>query len=159
MVLTIDDKINLKNKIVFDSTSNLHLEDVYSKCPWLFEEGKIFSQKPCRTFPPESVLYVRQKEDAVTYVGDKLANGKPVQYCGTQDVLTCHVVVLYHPPSRGNHISIEIFLCYMYIEYIVFIVWLRNRFNFLLHQMFSINLWWLQHNLITYIKNSKSHKK
>ena len=113
MVLTIDDKINLKNKIVFDSTSNLHLEDVYSKCPWLFEEGKIFSQKPCRTFPPESVLYVRQKEDAVTYVGDKLANGKPVQYCGTQDVLTCHVVVLYHPPSRGNHISIEIFLCYM----------------------------------------------
>ena len=104
MVLLIDKKpVQKDQKIVFDSTTtSVHLEDVYNQCPWLLEEGKKFAQKSCRTFPPESVLYVRQKEDAVTYVGDKLANSKPVQYCGTQDVLTCHVVILHHPGSKGN---------------------------------------------------------
>ena len=107
MVLIIVPKKPLEKQepTVFDSTTtSVHLDDVYNKCPWLFEEGKKFALKPCRTFAPENVLYVRQKEDAVTFVGDKLANGKPVQYCGTQDVLTCHVVVLHHPKSKGNSI-------------------------------------------------------
>ena len=105
MVLIIGPKKPLKEQetIVFDSTTSVHLDDIYNKCPWLLEEGKKFALKPCRTFSPENVLYVRQKEDAVTFVGDKLANGKPVQYCGTQDVLTCHVVVLHHPKSKGNY--------------------------------------------------------
>ena len=105
MVLIIVPKKPLEKQepTVFDSTTtSVHLDDVYNKCPWLFEEGKKFALKPCRTFAPENVLYVRQKEDAVTFVGDKLANGKPVQYCGTQDVLTCHVVVLHHPKSKGK---------------------------------------------------------
>ena len=103
MVLIIDQKRTQQDPIIFDSTTSVYLEDIYNKCPLLFEEGKKFALKPCRTFSPENVLYVRQKEDAVTYVGDKLANGNPVQYCGTQDVLTCHVVVLHHPGSKGNH--------------------------------------------------------
>ena len=104
MVLIIAPKKPLEEQepTIFDSTTSVHLEDIYNKCPWLFEEGKKFALKPCRTFAPENVLYVRQKEDAVTFVGDKLANGKPVQYCGTQDVLTCHVVVLHHPKSKGK---------------------------------------------------------
>lgn len=107
MVLIIDRKQNQLQPIVFDSTTSVRLEDIYNKCPWLLEEGKKFALKPCLTFPPENVLYVRQKEDAVTYVGDKLSNGKLVQYCGTQDVLTCHVVVLHHPESRGNQFHIN----------------------------------------------------
>ena len=102
MVLLIEQKQNPSNPTVFDSTTSVCLEDIYKKCPELFEEAKKFALKPCITFHPKNVLYVRQREDAVTYVGDKLANGEPVQYCGTQDVLTCHVVVLHHPESRGN---------------------------------------------------------
>ena len=102
MVLIIDQKKVQEDPIVFDSSTNVYLQDIYNKSPLLFEEGKKFALKPSRTFSPENVLYVRQKEDAVTYVGDKLANGKPVQYCGTQDVLTCHVVVLHHPKSKGK---------------------------------------------------------
>ena len=101
MVLIISSNPNQQDPIVFDSQS-VHLEEIYDRCPALLEAGKAFAQKPCHNFPPENVLYVRQKEDAITYVGDKLADGQPVHYCGTQDVLTCHVVVLYHPSSKGN---------------------------------------------------------
>ena len=101
MVLVIDDKLTKNEQpIIFDSTS-VSLEDIYGKCPWLLQEGHQFARRPCQYILPENVMYVRQKEDAVTYVGDKLANGQPVQYCGTQDVLTCHVVVLHHPNSKG----------------------------------------------------------
>ena len=110
MVLIIDKNINQLEPIVFDAAS-VHLEEIYDKCPGLLEAGKKFAQKPCHNFPPENVLYVRQKEDAVTYVGDKLADGQPVQYCGTQDVLTCHVVVLHHSHSKGNQIHMIFSIC------------------------------------------------
>ena len=92
MVLIINSTPNQQDPIGFDSQS-VHLEEICDRCPALLEAGKAFAQKPCHNFPPENVLYVRQKEDAITYVGDKLADGQPVHYCGTQDVLTCHVVV------------------------------------------------------------------
>ena len=63
MVLIIVPKKPLEKQepTVFDSTTtSVHLDDIYNKCPWLFEEGKKFALKPCRTFAPENVLYVRQ---------------------------------------------------------------------------------------------------
>ena len=53
----------------------------------------------------DGVLYVRQKEDAVTFDGDRLQDGNPVRCCGTEDVLTCHVVVLHHPEARVTAIA------------------------------------------------------
>ena len=48
----------------------------------------------------DGVLYIRQKENVVTFHGDKFDDGKIVKKLGTQDVLTCHVVTLHHPVSN-----------------------------------------------------------
>ena len=56
----------------------------------------------------DGVLYIRQKENVVTFHGDKFDDGKTVKKLGTQDVLTCHVVTLHHPVSnyvlKSHHI-------------------------------------------------------
>ena len=60
----------------------------------------------------DGVLYIRQKENVVTFHGDKFDDGKTVKKLGTQDVLTCHVVTLHHPVSnyvlKSHHISYKL---------------------------------------------------
>ena len=79
--------------------SSITLPELYSSRPELLEKGHKFARIPPRQVDPEGIVYVRQKEDAVTFVGDRFANGNLVKTAGTQDVLTCHVVVLHHPDS------------------------------------------------------------
>ena len=43
MVLIIDQKKVQEDPIVFDSSTNVYLQDIYSKSPLLFEEGKKFA--------------------------------------------------------------------------------------------------------------------
>ena len=54
----------------------------------------------------DGVLYIRQKENVVTFYGDKFDDGKTVKKLGTQDVLTCHVVTLHHPVSHYSNLII-----------------------------------------------------
>ena len=93
-----------KDQIEFSKT-NLTLRELYSECPNLYNEGCSFADKSCRNVDPITVLYVRQKEDAVTYDGDEFGDGKKVEFCGTEDVLTCHVVILHHPEARVTSIG------------------------------------------------------
>jgi len=43
------------------------LQELYSSHQILFEEAKKFAGIPPKLVPPNGVLYVRQKEDVVTY--------------------------------------------------------------------------------------------
>ena len=63
--------------------------------------GSKFASTPCRSINggAEGVLYIRQKEDVVTFHGDQFDDGNVVKKVGTQDVLTCHVVTLRHEVS------------------------------------------------------------
>jgi len=82
------------------------LREVFSECPKLWEKSCCFADRPCQEVrDSDGVLYVRQKEDAVTFDGDRLQDGKHVRLCGTEDVLTCHVVILHHPDSRVTAIA------------------------------------------------------
>lgn len=88
MVLEFEDKtIN----------SEITLPELYSTWPELAASGSRFASIPCRSVSgSEGVAYVRQREDIVTYFGDKFDDGNIVKKLGTQDVLTCHVVTLRH---------------------------------------------------------------
>ena len=79
-------------------SEEIDLPTLYSLAPNLAVSGAKFAQIPCRIVDggSEGVLYVRQKEDVVTYFGDRFDDGNSVKKLGTQDVLTCHVVALRH---------------------------------------------------------------
>jgi hypothetical protein len=80
--------------------SEISLPELYSAFPDLATSGHKFAGTPCRSISgSDGVLYIRQKEDVVTYLGDKFDDGHPVKRLGTQDVLTCHVVTLRHEVS------------------------------------------------------------
>jgi len=51
------------------------------------------------------VLYVRQKQWAATHPGDLLDNGQEVVACGTEDVLTCHVIIMREPATGVTAIA------------------------------------------------------
>ena len=88
------------------SKSVLTLREIFSECPNLLEKSRAFADRPTTEVrESDGVLYVRQKEDAVTFDGDRLQDGHPVRCCGTEDVLTCHVVVLHHPEARVTAIA------------------------------------------------------
>ena len=75
----------------------LTLAQLYSGFPDLASNGAKFASIPYRSVQgSDGVMYVRQKEDVVTYHGDLFDDGNSVKKLGTQDVLTCHVVVLRH---------------------------------------------------------------
>lgn len=77
--------------------SEIDLPELYSTWPELASHGSKFASIPCRSVSgSEGVAYVRQREDIVTYFGDKFDDGNVVKKLGTQDVLTCHVVTLRH---------------------------------------------------------------
>lgn len=78
--------------------TEITLENFYSEFPDFVETGNKFASTPCRSINggAEGVLYIRQKEDVVTFHGDQFDDGNVVKKVGTQDVLTCHVVTLRH---------------------------------------------------------------
>ena len=79
------------------SDQPLTLAQLYSGFPDLASDGAKFASIPYRSVQgSDGVMYVRQKEDVVTYHGDLFDDGNSVKKLGTQDVLTCHVVVLRH---------------------------------------------------------------
>ena len=87
------------HKIKFAGTqTEITLDQIYSSFPDFVVSGTKFASTPCRSVDggSEGVLYIRQKEDIVTYYGDSFDDGKIVKKLGTQDVLTCHVVTLRH---------------------------------------------------------------
>jgi len=88
MVLTCDGA-----KIVASSVDSL-----FEAHPRLQLEAELLAQKKKRHVRPEGVLYARQKEFVVTHLGDRFdeGGGGAVMSCGTEDVLTCHVIVLHH---------------------------------------------------------------
>ena len=45
------------------------------------------------------ILYVRQKQWAASQPGDTLDNGQEVVACATEDLLTCHAVILRDPAT------------------------------------------------------------
>ena len=63
MVLYIgDSKINRE----------IALDELYAKFPDLARAGSKFASTPCRSVTgSDGVLYIRQKEDIVTYYGDR----------------------------------------------------------------------------------------
>ncbi len=84
----------------FKINYELDLPTLYSNFPNLAVNGSKFASIPCRSFNgSDAVLYIRQKEDVVTFHGDKFDDGNVVKRLGTQDVLTCHVVALRHEVS------------------------------------------------------------
>ena len=87
------------HKIKFaGAQTEITLDQIYSSFPDFVVSGTKFASTPCRSVDggSEGVLYIRQKEDIVTYYGDRFDDGKVVKKLGTQDVLTCHVVTLRH---------------------------------------------------------------
>jgi len=82
----------------YGAQTEITLDQIYSSFPDFVVSGTKFASTPCRSVDggSEGVLYIRQKEDIVTYYGDRFDDGKVVKKLGTQDVLTCHVVTLRH---------------------------------------------------------------
>lgn len=94
MVLKIEDTF------IYNKSSEISTDYLYSNFPSVAEKGKKFARQNCRSVQgSEGVAYIRQKEDIVTFFGDKFDDGTVVKKVGTQDVLTCNVVTLRHQVS------------------------------------------------------------
>jgi len=72
-------------------------QELYAQFPHLMQGARELAAKPAKRTEPRGVLYVRQKQWGVTHKGDTLEDGQEVLGCGTDDVLTCHVIVLREP--------------------------------------------------------------
>lgn len=85
----------VRNRFLPISPTNL--SDFYTQYPHLLEGAKELAEKKPLRLDPSGILYVRQKQWAATYPGDRLEDGQEVDGCGTEDVLTCHVIILREP--------------------------------------------------------------
>ena len=98
MVLKIEDTF------IYHKNSDISTDYLYSKFPQIAEKGKNFAKQNCRSVQgSEGVAYIRQREDIVTFFGDKFDDGTVVKKVGTQDVLTCNVVTLRHQVSAHKN--------------------------------------------------------
>jgi len=93
----------LNNRFLHISPTNL--AEFYSEHPRLLEGAKELSAKKPLRLEPAGILYVRQKQWAATHPGDTLDDGQEVVGCGTEDVLTCHVIILREPSLGVTAIS------------------------------------------------------
>ncbi|XP_059089575.1 uncharacterized protein LOC131885528 [Tigriopus californicus] len=82
-----------------------NLKAFYLDHPDLLAGAKKFADSKKKFVKPDGVLYVRQKEFAVTFQGDRFINDSKVVWCGTEDVLTCHVLVLHHQVTQVTAIA------------------------------------------------------
>ena len=75
------------------------LTELYSQHPFLLRDAEALAKKKPKRVEPKGVLYVRQKQWGVTHRGDTLEDNCEVLGCGTEDILTCHVIVLREPQT------------------------------------------------------------
>ena len=100
--------------------TEITIDKFYSEFPDFVNTGSKFASTPCRSINggSEGVLYIRQKEDIVTFHGDQFDDGNVVKKVGTQDVLTCHVVTLRHEVSDGffreNFVKTKSYFIFLY---------------------------------------------
>jgi len=76
-----------------------HPNQLFDQFPGLLEAARQFADKPAKKVEPQGVMYVRQKQWGVTYPGHCLDNGEKVVCCGTEDVLTCHIIIMRDPTT------------------------------------------------------------
>ncbi|XP_023322489.1 uncharacterized protein LOC111696928 isoform X2 [Eurytemora carolleeae] len=81
------------------------VERIYQQFPRLRQTAEKLANKPPKCVEPTGVMYVRQKQWGVTYPEDKLDNGDKVICCGTEDVLTCHVIIIRDPYTGVSSIA------------------------------------------------------
>jgi len=81
----------------FLHVSPTNLSDFYTQHPKLLQGAKELAAKKPLRLEPTGILYVRQKQWAATHPGDRLDDGQEVVGCGTEDVLTCHVIIMREP--------------------------------------------------------------
>ena len=95
----------------------IDIADIFESYPHLLDDANRLVKQKVRYPKSENVLYARQKEFVVSFKGDRFAAAPqpdvvvtadspppppllqktpPVLYVGTEDVLTCHVIVLHH---------------------------------------------------------------
>lgn len=82
------------------------VDAIFEAHPRLRSEAEALAGKKKTNVKPDGVLYARQKEFVVTHLGDRFSDGEVapsskggggvILRCGTEDVLTCHVIVLHH---------------------------------------------------------------
>ncbi|KYO30557.1 protein N-terminal asparagine amidohydrolase isoform B [Alligator mississippiensis] len=65
--------------------------DLLRAHPHLVEKAKVLTSQPAQTVGPKGLLYVQQREFAVTTPADG-----SVSVLGSEDATTCHLVVLRH---------------------------------------------------------------
>eukprot|EP00092_Neocalanus_flemingeri_P011073 GFUD01011921.1.p1 GENE.GFUD01011921.1~~GFUD01011921.1.p1 ORF type:complete len:128 (-),score=27.42 GFUD01011921.1:62-445(-) len=85
----------VNNRFLPISPSNL--SEFYTQFPRFLEGAKELAKKKPLRLDPAGILYIRQKQWAATHPGDRLDDGQEVVGCGTEDVLTCHVIILREP--------------------------------------------------------------
>jgi len=101
----------------FLPVSPTNLAEFYNQNPRILQGAKDLAEKKPLRLEPTGILYVRQKQWAATHPGDQLDDGQVgargdcydsqlaewlhlfqnVVGCGTEDVLTCHVIILREP--------------------------------------------------------------
>jgi hypothetical protein len=81
------------------------LQALYDASPHLLDRAHRLATRKKVTPAPRGVLYARQKEYVVSWAGARFSDGTPVQICGTEDVLTCHVIVLHHTFTRTTALA------------------------------------------------------
>ncbi|KYO30556.1 protein N-terminal asparagine amidohydrolase isoform X1 [Alligator mississippiensis] len=71
--------------------------DLLRAHPHLVEKAKVLTSQPAQTVGPKGLLYVQQREFAVTTPADG-----SVSVLGSEDATTCHLVVLRHTGSGAT---------------------------------------------------------
>jgi hypothetical protein len=74
------------------------LGSLFEENPSMLDGAKALVTRKKRFLGPQGVLYARQKEFVVAHRGERFPEsegGLEVAFVGTEDVLTCHVVVLH----------------------------------------------------------------
>ena len=89
----------------FLPVSPTNLAEFYSQYPKLLAAAKEIAGKVPLKVSPSGVLYVRQKQWAACMPGESLDNGEKVTACATEDLLTCHAVILRDPVTNVTAIG------------------------------------------------------
>ena len=76
-----------------------NLADFYTQYPHLLVGAENLAAKVPVKVETTGILYVRQKQWAASKPGDTLDNGQEVVACATEDLLTCHAVILRDPAT------------------------------------------------------------
>ncbi|XP_040581870.1 protein N-terminal asparagine amidohydrolase [Lepeophtheirus salmonis] len=72
----------------------ISLNEIYSHSPRLRESARRLTSRPPITVQPQGVIYVRQKGFSISFPGELLSDNTRAASIGTEDVLTCHVIVI-----------------------------------------------------------------